>query len=242
MPPPNSAAWLLRGAATKLDSRRLSCFVLPLSRSASHRAVAPSFSRVFDRLLDDSFDRHFGGPRDDSRTPGAGPSAKTDTHLHRRPRCSGLQPRSVEGIGRRPPASASRPWGPVVKSDEHSYGRNHRHRREERPARLVPRAQQTCVTRATVSLPAEVDQTASQAKVRERRADADAREESAGRRHATQHRLSGCQACRHVGKRPARRRAERVIGLQRGDAALQPPSRRRARIIAPLSVHSASSG
>src|SRR5258705_1475600 len=54
-------------------------FVLPLARNVSHRAVAPSFSRVFDRLFDDSFDRHFGASGDASRTPALDVS-ETDTH------------------------------------------------------------------------------------------------------------------------------------------------------------------
>src|SRR6478752_9752015 len=50
-----------------------------LSRPVAQRAPAPSFSRVFDRLLDDSFDRYFGGAGDASRTPSLDVS-ETDTH------------------------------------------------------------------------------------------------------------------------------------------------------------------
>jgi len=52
-------------------------FVLPLSRTAS-RTVAPHFARAVDRLFDDSFDRYFGGTANGARTPALDVS-ETDT-------------------------------------------------------------------------------------------------------------------------------------------------------------------
>ena len=43
-------------------------FVLPLSRAA-HRSVTPHFARAVDRLFDESFDRYFGGAAGGTRTP-----------------------------------------------------------------------------------------------------------------------------------------------------------------------------
>lgn len=45
-------------------------FVLPLSRTVARRAViAPSFDRLVDRLFDESFDRFIGGSAASTRTP-----------------------------------------------------------------------------------------------------------------------------------------------------------------------------
>ena len=52
-------------------------FVLPLSRTAS-RTVTPHFARAVDRLFDDSFDRYFGGAASGTRTPALDVS-ETDT-------------------------------------------------------------------------------------------------------------------------------------------------------------------
>ncbi len=43
-------------------------FVLPLSRTVS-RSAAPHFARAVDRLFDDSLDRYFGGTASGARTP-----------------------------------------------------------------------------------------------------------------------------------------------------------------------------
>lgn len=131
-------------------------FVLPLARSVSHRAVAPSFSRVFDRLLDDSFDRHFGGSGDASRTPALDVS-ETDTHY--------IVALDVPGVsrdqlkvsieGRRVSVETA-----VAAKDEGAS--------TDAAAKSAPRVlyrERSSVRYArTVSLPAEVDQTASQAK------------------------------------------------------------------------------
>ena len=134
-------------------------FVLPLSRSVSHRAVAPSFSRVFDRLLDDSFDRHFGGSRDDSRTPALDVS-ETDTHYIVALDVPGFSrdQLKVSVEGRR----VSVETVAVVKSDDTAAettdaGANN-------APRVLYRERSNVRYARTVSLPAEVDQTASQAK------------------------------------------------------------------------------
>jgi len=134
-------------------------FVLPLARSASHRAVAPSFSRVFDRLLDDSFDRHFGGSGDASRTPALDVS-ETDTHyvvaldvpgVSRDQLKVSVEGRrvSVETIATAKDADAS-----AATSDTAA----------KNAPRVLYRERSNVRYSRTVSLPAEVDQTASQAK------------------------------------------------------------------------------
>ena len=135
-------------------------FVLPLSRSASHRAVAPSFSRVFDRLLDDSFDRHFGGSRDDSRTPALDVS-ETDTHYIVALDVPGFSrdQLKVSVEGRR----VSVETVAVVKSDDTAAAETTDTSAKNAP-RVLYRERSNVRYARTVSLPAEVDQTASQAK------------------------------------------------------------------------------
>ena len=53
-------------------------FVLPLSRPAASRSLTPHFSRVVDRLFDESIDRYFGGAAAGARTPALDVS-ETDT-------------------------------------------------------------------------------------------------------------------------------------------------------------------
>ena len=124
-------------------------FVLPLARSVSHRATAPSFSRVFDRLFDDSFDRHFGGSGDASRTPALDVS-ETDTHY--------IVALDVPGVSRdhRPGDDLRRlsPYDTAETTDASA----------KNAPRVLYRERSSVRYARTVSLPAEVDQTASQAK------------------------------------------------------------------------------
>ena len=132
-----------------------------LSRPVAQRAPVPSFSRVFDRLLDDSFDRYFGGAGDTSRTPSLDVS-ETDTHYIVALDVPGVSrdQLKVQVEGRRvsietvdaaktEPAAEAAPDAQAVK-----------------PAapRVLYRERSTARFARTVSLPAEVDQTASQAK------------------------------------------------------------------------------
>jgi len=134
-------------------------FVLPLSRSVSHRAVAPSFSRVFDRLLDDSFDRHFGGSGDASRTPALDVS-ETDTHYIVALDVPGVsrEQLKVSVEGRR----VSVETVAVVKSDDTAAETTDTGAKNA--PRVLYRERSNVRYARTVSLPAEVDQTASQAK------------------------------------------------------------------------------
>src|SRR5689334_11905060 len=134
-------------------------FVLPLARTVSHRAVAPSFSRVFDRLLDDSFDRHFGGSGDASRTPALDVS-ETDSHY--------IVALDVPGVSRDQLKVSVE--GRRVSVETAAVARNEGVSAETTDAasksapRVLYRERSTVRYARTVSLPAEVDQTASQAK------------------------------------------------------------------------------
>lgn len=134
-------------------------FVLPLTRSVSHRAVAPSISRVFDRLLDDSFDRHFGGSGDASRTPALDVS-ETDTHYIVALDVPGVSrdQLKVSVEGRR----VSVETATVAKDD--SVNAESTDAASKNAARVLYRERSSVRYARTVSLPTEVDQTASQAK------------------------------------------------------------------------------
>jgi HSP20 family protein len=136
-----------------------------LTRPVAQRAVAPSFSRVFDRLLDDSFDRYFGGAGDASRTPSLDVS-ETDTHYIVALDVPGVSrdQLKVQVEGRRvsidtidaakaEPAAAADAAAPADAQ-------------AAKPAapRVLYRERSNARFARTVSLPAEVDQTASQAK------------------------------------------------------------------------------
>jgi len=132
-------------------------FVLPLSRTAS-RAVAPHFARAVDRLFDDSFDRYFGGAASGTRTPALDVS-ETDTAYTVAFDVPGVTRAQlkVSVEGRRvsldtvdePKAEA------VVGTADATTAAAPRVLYRERSAARYAR---------TVSLPAEVDQAASQAK------------------------------------------------------------------------------
>jgi HSP20 family protein len=135
-------------------------FVLPLARSASHRAVAPSFSRVLDRLLDDSFDRHFGGAGDASRTPALDVS-ETDTHYVVALDVPGVSrdQLKVSVEGRR--VSVETVAVAVAKDEPNAETSD---AAAKKAPRVLYRERSSVRYARTVSLPAEVDQTASQAK------------------------------------------------------------------------------
>jgi len=131
-------------------------FVLPLARSVSHRAVTPSFSRVFDRLFDDSFDRHFSGSGDASRTPALDVS-ETDTHY--------IVALDVPGVGRDQLKVSVEGRRVSVETAASAQSDNAEASADAKSAPRVLYRERSSVRYArTVSLPAEVDQTASQAK------------------------------------------------------------------------------
>jgi HSP20 family protein len=134
-------------------------FVLPLSRSA-HRSVSPQFSRVIDRLFDESFDQ---SPRSAATsTPARTPAldvSETDTAYNvvfDVPGVTREQLRvSVEGrrvsietvdLPKAEPAEGASAEAP------------------KDAARSLYRERSVARYARTVSLPAEVDQTASQAR------------------------------------------------------------------------------
>jgi HSP20 family protein len=131
-------------------------FVLPLSRTAS-RAVAPHFARAVDRLFDDSFDRYFGGAASGARTPALDVS-ETDTAYTVAfdvPGVTRAQLKvSVEGR-RVSLETADEPKVEAVNGADAPAPAAPRVLYRERSAARYAR---------TVSLPAEVDQSASQAK------------------------------------------------------------------------------
>ena len=134
-------------------------FVLPLSRSA-HRSVSPQFSRVIDRLFDESFDHSLRGAAasTQARTPALDVS-ETDTAYNvvfdvpgvaREQIKVSVEGRrvSIETVDLPKAASAE---GAAAEAPKEATRSLYRERSNARYAR-------------TVSLPAEVDQTASQAK------------------------------------------------------------------------------
>lgn len=139
-------------------------FVLPLSRTTSRAVGAPQFNRIIDRLFDDSLDRSFGGVADGAtaRTPALDVS-ETDTAYTVSFDVPGVtrEQLKVSVEGRRvsiesvdatkavePQATAPVPAdAPKVTAPRSLY-----------------RERSTAHYARTVSLPTEVDQSASQAK------------------------------------------------------------------------------
>ena len=134
-------------------------FVLPLSRSA-HRSVSPQFSRVIDRLFDESFDRQVRGvaASTESRTP-ALDVAETDTAYNVVFDVPGVTREQIKVSieGRRVSIeTVDLPKAAPVEGGSVDAPKD--------AARSLYRERSTARYARTVSLPAEVDQTASQAK------------------------------------------------------------------------------
>jgi HSP20 family protein len=134
-------------------------FVLPLSRSA-HRSVSPQFSRVIDRLFDESADRQVRGvaASTESRTPALDVS-ETDTVYNVVFDVPGVTREqimvSVEGR-RVSIETVDLPKAVPVEGAAAEAPKD--------TARSLYRERSTARYARTVSLPAEVDHTASQAK------------------------------------------------------------------------------
>lgn len=130
-------------------------FVLPLSRPAT-RSVNPHFSRVVDRLFDESIDRYFGGAAAGARTPALDVSETETAYLvvldvpgaTREQLKVSVEGRrvSIETVDAAKPAETD---AAAPKPDAR---------------RALYRERSTSRYARTVSLPAEVDQAASQAK------------------------------------------------------------------------------
>jgi HSP20 family protein len=140
-------------------------FVLPISRATSRTVAAPQFNRIVDRLFDESFDRFFGGAA--AGTPARTPAldvSETDaayTVSFDVPGVSRDQLKvsvegrrvSIESVDAPKPevAEGTAESAPVDAPKVAAVRALYRERSNARYAR-------------TVSLPAEVDQAASQAK------------------------------------------------------------------------------
>ena len=138
-------------------------FVLPLTRSiAPSRVVAPSFVRAFDRLFDDSFDRHFGGAGDASRMPALDVS-ETDSHYVIALDVPGVSRDqlkvSVEGRRVSVETVAETKRDERVADDTAVADA-----KKDAAPRVLYRERSSVRYARTVSLPTEVDQAASQAK------------------------------------------------------------------------------
>jgi HSP20 family protein len=146
-------------------------FVLPLSRTASRAVSAPQFNRIVDRLFDESFDRYFGGAANGTpaRTPALDVS-ETDTAysvsfdvpgVTREQLKVSIEGRrvSIESVDLPKPVEAAKPVYADASVEAAPV---------EAPKVAAPRAlyreRSTARYARTVSLPAEVDQSASQAK------------------------------------------------------------------------------
>ncbi|MEO8060899.1 MAG: Hsp20/alpha crystallin family protein [Burkholderiales bacterium] len=130
-------------------------FVLPLSRSA-HRVATPHFSRAFDRLFDETFDRTVRGA--EARTPALDVS-ETDTAYSVVFDVPGVarEQLKVSVEGRRVSIeTVALPKAEPVEGASAEAPKD--------AARSLYRERGTARYARTVSLPAEVDQTASKAK------------------------------------------------------------------------------
>jgi HSP20 family protein len=139
-------------------------FVLPLARSAAPRANSPRFSHSLERLLDASFERAatWPTPAPTTRTPALDVS-ETDTHYTLQLDVPGVtrEQLKVTVEGRR--VSLETVEAPVASTPDGSPA-------DATPAPAAPAIRELYRERSaaryarTVSLPAEVDQAASQAK------------------------------------------------------------------------------
>jgi HSP20 family protein len=134
-------------------------FVLPLSRPShalAHRVVAPQLSRALDRLFDESLDRCFGGAAAGKRTP-AVDVTESDTVYTLAFDLPGVsrEQLKVTAEGRRVSVETEDVAPPAAEPTSADASPAPRVLYSERGAARYAR---------TVSLPAEVDQNASQAK------------------------------------------------------------------------------
>lgn len=162
-------------------------FVLPLSRtvqSPAHRAIAPQLTRALDRLFDDSFDRYLGGSANAGRTPALDVTESDAgyTLAFDMPGVSREQLKvSVEGRRVTVESVAAAPTEPAPKAGTSQMPADEAAKVEAggaspdvaRPAsaptlvaapRVLYRERSAARYARTVSLPAEVDQGASQAR------------------------------------------------------------------------------
>ena len=140
-------------------------FVLPLSRAASRSVTAPQFNRIVDRLFDESFDRFFGGAANGSpaRTPALDVS-ETDAAY--------TVSFDVPGVSREQLKVSIEGRRVSIESVEAAKLDDSEKATEAAPIdapkasapRPLYRERSTARYARTVSLPAEVDQAASQAK------------------------------------------------------------------------------
>jgi HSP20 family protein len=144
-------------------------FVLPLSRTTSRAVSTPQFNRIVDRLFDDSFDRFFGGAA--TGTPARTPAldvSETDTAYTVSFDVPGVtrEQLKVSIEGRRvsiESVDASAPVEAVTTAQASSESAPAAAPKVAAP-RALYRERSTARYARTVSLPAEVDQSASQAK------------------------------------------------------------------------------
>ena len=135
-------------------------FVLPLARTAAHRAAAPRFSHSLERLLDASFER--AAPTPTTRTPALDVS-ETDTHYTLLLDVPGVtrEQLKVTVEGRRVTLeTVETPVAETAATDAVSTAATPP---AAPAARELYRERSAARYARTISLPAEVDQAASQA-------------------------------------------------------------------------------
>jgi HSP20 family protein len=130
-----------------------------LSRPVSRAVAAPQFNRIVDRLFDESFDRYFGGEGSSSRTPALDVS-ETDGGYTLSFDVPGVtrDQLKVSIDGRKVSISTA-----DLPKAEVAEGTASVEAPKDAP-RALYRERSAARYARTVSLPAEVDQTASQAK------------------------------------------------------------------------------
>jgi len=145
-------------------------FVLPLARSAAPRAASPRFSHSLERLLDASFERAASAstPAPATRTPALDVS-ETDTHYTMQLDVPGVtrEQLKVTVEGRRvalETVDAPVAQGTATTVDAAPAGTAAAPAAAQPAVRELYRERSTARYARTISLPAEVDQAASQAK------------------------------------------------------------------------------
>ena len=139
-------------------------FVMPLSRPLSHRALMPGFGRSLERLLEESRERPLGVGRDDSavRTPPMDVT-ESDTHYTVVLDMPGVarEQLKVSVEGRRVSAETV----PATPTDPLAAAATTAATDATSATRVLYRERSAARYARTVSLPAEVDQSTSQAKL-----------------------------------------------------------------------------